>query len=205
MNRCATFQVRDPQFFLQLSVNLPKKTYHPVGTPIFIPDGVPYEYLFISTGRTGSGLAFIQLPEPCYSAAFEIACTSKLRPCMQIDNGKFNNFYPYRALFLFKPIPKNRSQLTFRIVTLPYPRQSCRDVCTSYRKLFCTMLKFIYFPSVAACSTLLAQLNTALTTCIGPQERFVTNFFAINGFVPNSCVGCKFHRLYGGRHYLQRD
>jgi len=58
-----------------------------VGTPIFIPDGVPYEYLFIAAGRVGGALAFLQFPEPCYSAAFEISCSSKLRPCMQIGNG----------------------------------------------------------------------------------------------------------------------
>jgi len=160
-----------------------------VGTPIFIPDGVPYEYIFISMYRTGNGLAFSQLSEPCYSAAFQIACASKLRPCLQIGNGEAHD----------SDFNGDLTRLFPSIVTLPYPHQSCRDICQTYRK--CRRYWILFNPPL--------QLLTAphcWHNIIGPSllvRKYLLSSLPDSRSKCNcSCAGGKLLRIYRGHHHL---
>ena len=95
-----------------------------VGTPILVPTGFTADDIFISTQRGSNGLAFLRTPEPCYTTAIETICSTTLRPCLQLANNSIRTG---------KATKYNLTSST--PVTLPYPQETCKSVCTKFGTL----------------------------------------------------------------------
>jgi len=73
---------------------------HPVGTPVFVPAGYEPTYFFAEVSTIAEGIQFFQVSEPCAIYSMIIGCSTGLRPCMKIGNGKPPSF-PYLVNYVF--------------------------------------------------------------------------------------------------------